>query len=73
MLIPYCTVHERLFDAKCGMWFTWSQAYVIMVQHLCDILDSAHIPSADYQVTRTACDRCTTIARQTVDEPIDPL
>jgi hypothetical protein len=73
MPIPYCTVHERLFDAQCGAWLTWSQAYVTMVQHLCDILDSAHIDSSHYKVTQTACDRCTTIARQAVDEHIDPL
>ena len=73
MSIPYCTVHERLFDLKCGAWFTWSQDYVTMVQHLCDILDSANIDSSDYKVIRTSCDLCKKVARQAVDEQIDPL
>jgi hypothetical protein len=73
MPIPYCSVHERLFDATCGAWLTWSHDYVTMVQHLGDLLDSAHIDSSHYTVTQTACDLCTTSARQAVDEPIDPL
>jgi len=71
MSVPYCTLHQRLFDQKRRAWIHWSQDYVSMVQHLCDILDSAHIPCADYQVTEAACDTCVEIARQALREQLD--
>jgi uncharacterized cysteine cluster protein YcgN (CxxCxxCC family) len=72
MAIPYCDVHERLFDPQRHAWIQWSRMYVEMVQRLCAMLDAEHIACGDYKVTPTACDRCTTIARQAVDEHIDP-
>jgi hypothetical protein len=73
MPIPYCSVHERLFDQKQHTWVNWSQTYVDMVTHLCDILDTANIDSSDYKVVPTACDRCKNIARQAIYEPIEPF
>ena len=72
MSIPYCYLHERLFDPQRQAWSTWSRMYVDMVQRLCDMLEAEHIACADHKVTPTACDRCTQIARQAVDEPREP-
>ena len=72
MSLPYCDVHERLLHPQRQTWITWSRMYVEMVQSLCDMLDAEQIACADYRVTQTACDRCTTIARQAVDAHIDP-
>jgi hypothetical protein len=47
--------------------------YVDMVKPFCDMLDSASIDSSGYTVIPTSCDLCTAIARQAVDEQIDPL
>jgi hypothetical protein len=64
MPIPYCTVHERLFDPRGKAWMTWSQDYVTMVQHVCGILDSAHIDASDYKVINAACDQCQEVIRK---------
>jgi hypothetical protein len=58
MPIPYCTMHERLFDPQHRTWITWSKDYVTMVQHVCDILDSAHLDTSGYKVVTAACDQC---------------
>ena len=72
MPIAYCPCHERLFDPKRQAWMAWSRMYIDMVEHLCAMLDAEQIACADYRVTQTCCDVCTTLTRQVVDEPIDP-
>jgi hypothetical protein len=72
MSIPYCDVHERLFDSQHHAWITWSRMYVEMVQRLCDMLDAESIACADYKVTQSTCDLCKNIAQQAVDEHIEP-
>ena len=69
MSIPYCYLHERLFNSQSQVWNTWSRMYVDMVQGLCDMLEAEHIACADHKVIPTACDRCTQMARQAVEEP----
>ena len=64
MPIPCCSVHERLFDPQHNTWINWSQDRVAVVQHLCDIRDSATIAYSDYKVIEAACDRCIEVARQ---------
>jgi len=73
MPIPYCSIHERLFDPIKNTWINWSQDCAIQVQHLCDILDSATIAYFDYKVIETACDRCVEIARQILHEQLEQL
>jgi len=72
MAIPYCDVHERLFDPRRHAWITWSRMYVEMVQGLCDRLAAEHIACDDYKVPPTFCDRCAHIARQAVDAHMEP-
>ena len=72
MPLSYCTLHERFFDPHGQTWVTWPQMLVAMVQPCCDMLDAASIDLSRYTVIPTPCDLCTAIARQAVDEPIDP-
>jgi hypothetical protein len=72
MSIPYCYLHERLFDSQRQAWSTWSRMYVDMVQRLCDMLEAEHIACTDHKVTPTSCDHCSQIARQAVEEPSGP-
>ena len=46
---------------------------VAMVQPFCDRLDAACIDASGYTVIPAPCDLCTAIARQAVDEHLDPL
>jgi len=46
---------------------------VAMVQPFCDRLDAACIDASGYTVFPAPCDLCTAIARQAVDEHLDPL
>jgi hypothetical protein len=64
MLLPYCSVHERVFDPTHHIWVNWFQDEVHSVQHRCDILDSTASVDADFHVIETACDQCLEIARQ---------
>lgn len=64
MLLPYCSVHERVFDLTRHMWVNWSQDDMTTVQPHCDILDSTASVDADAHVIETACDQCIEIARQ---------
>ena len=73
MPIPYCSVHERLFDPKRNAWVNGSQGSVTMIQHLSDIFDSAMIACSDYEVIETACDRCIEVARQILHEQLEKL
>jgi len=47
--------------------------YVAMLQPFCDMLTSLRTDAAWYTVLPAPCDLCTAIARQAVDEYIDPL
>jgi len=73
MPLSYCTLHERFFDPHGQTWVTWPHMLVAMVQPCCDMLDAASINASGYTVVPTSCDLCTAIARQAVDELIDPL
>jgi hypothetical protein len=64
MLLPYCSVHERVFDPKRHVWDNWSHGGVAPEQQCCDMLDSTTSVEADSRVIETACDQCVEIARQ---------
>jgi hypothetical protein len=73
MPIPYCSVHERLLVQQKNLWINWSQDYVTMVKHICDILDSANIVFSDYEVRESPCDLCIEIARQALQKQWEKL
>jgi hypothetical protein len=73
MSLSYCSLHERLFDPQRQTWVTWPHLYVAMVPPFCDLLASCRIDASRYTVSPAPCDRCTAIARQAVDEYIEPL
>jgi hypothetical protein len=64
MLLPYCSVHERVFDPTRHVWASWSQDGVTPEQQCCDMLDSTTSEEADSHVIETACDQCVEVARQ---------
>jgi len=72
MAIPYCDVHERLFDGQRNAWIPWSRLDVKMGQGLGAMLEAEPMPWDDDHVTPMWCDRCIHIARQAVDAHIEP-
>lgn len=73
MPLFYCPRHERLCDPHGQTWVTWPALYVAMLPPFCTLLDAAKIDASRYTVIPTPCDRCTAMARQAVEEHIDPL
>ena len=72
MPLSYCPLHERYLEPQGQTWVTWPPMYVAMLPPFCDMLTSLRIDAARYTVIPAPCDLCTTIARQAVDEDIDP-
>ena len=73
MPISYCDLHKRLFDQQRQTWVTWPRMDLAMAEPFCDVLDSARGDSASHTVIPMPCDLCTAIARQAVDERMEPL
>jgi len=73
MLIPHCSVHDRLFVQQKNVWINWSQNDVPRVKHICDPLDSAPIVFSNAEVIESPCDLCIEIARQALQKQLAKL